>query len=148
MNLLKDFKAKEAKALLGFEVGHLTFQRLPELKGLQQMANGYLLYSAARALQRSTRPNAGLAGAPGWIREMLGVRTFQRPYSYSGTTGELAALGTLLRRLLPGVLQPPFFELLQAENFVFFFLVKNGKKAKRQGEELKKLQESTDVKGF
>lgn len=37
-----------------------------------------------------------------------------RQYSHTGTTAELAAFGTLIRRLLPGPLQLPLFAELQA----------------------------------
>lgn len=117
---MKDFSMKGAKALLGFEVAGITLPTLPaHLPSgmLDPLCTGYLLCQASWAVHRATTPNSGLAGAPRWIREMLvhGGR-FERPYSYTGQTAELAALGGLLRRLMPGVVQPPLFELLQVNH--------------------------------
>ncbi|CAK9060302.1 unnamed protein product [Durusdinium trenchii] len=119
-SLMKDFSMKGAKALLGFEVAGITLPTLPaHLPSgmLDPLCTGYLLCQASWAVHRATTPNSGLAGAPRWIREMLvhGGR-FERPYSYTGQTAELAALGGLLRRLMPGVVQPPLFELLQVNH--------------------------------
>jgi len=121
-NILKEFPAKEAKALIGFEVGRLVLQRLPALipSGFTTpAANAYLAFRAYVALQKATSPKPGLAGAPLWIRDILADRSrfsFKRQYSHTGTTAELAAFGTLIRRLLPGPLQLPLFAELQANH--------------------------------
>ena len=73
-SMLKEFPAKEAKALIGFEVGRMVLQRLPTVipGGLiNPLANVYLATSAYIALQKATRPKPGLAGAPQWIRDIL-----------------------------------------------------------------------------
>ena len=72
--MLKEFPAKEAKALIGFEVGRMVLQRLPTvIPGgfVNSLANVYLATSAYIALQKATRPKPGLAGAPQWIRDIL-----------------------------------------------------------------------------
>ena len=73
-SMLKEFPAKEAKALIGFEVGRMVLQRLPTvIPGgfINPLANVYLATSAHIALQKATRPKPGLAGAPPWIRDIL-----------------------------------------------------------------------------
>ena len=88
-NILKEFPAKEAKALIGFEVGRLVLQRLPALipSGFTTpAANAYLAFRAYVALQKATRPKPGLAGAPLWIRDILADRSgfsFKRLHSFS-----------------------------------------------------------------
>lgn len=124
-SMLKEFPAKEAKALIGFEVGRMVLQRLPTvIPGgfVNSLANVYLATSAYIALQKATRPKPGLAGAPQWIRDILADHSrfsLKRPYSYTGTTAELAAFGTILRRLVPGLLQLPLFAGLQENHQTF-----------------------------
>ncbi|CAE7251459.1 unnamed protein product [Symbiodinium natans] len=115
MSLLKEYGAKEIKALMGFEIGQLVMKRLPALLP-QELAEpltfGFLAARAYDTFRRATEPNQALAGAPTWIRNMLRGRpqwSWKRSYSQTGTTSEFEALGMILRRLVPGPLQPPMF---------------------------------------
>eukprot|EP00435_Cladocopium_sp_Y103_P011751 s2316_g3.t1 len=103
----------------------MVLQRLPAvIHGgfINPLADVYLATSAYIALQKATRPKPGLAGAPQWIRDILADHSrfsLKRPYSYTGTTAELAAFGTILRRLIPGLLQLPLFAGLQENHQTF-----------------------------
>lgn len=111
---MKEFPAREAKALLGFEVGRILLS-LGESPSFELLAKCYFVAGAGHALQLATEPNPGLAGAPLWIRHLLGS-SWRRPYSLRGTTAQLAVFGTIVRRLVPGPLQPPLFAGLQANH--------------------------------
>ena len=113
-SIMKEFPAREAKALLGFEVGRILLS-LQESPSLELLAKCYFVAGAGHALRMATEPNPGLAGAPLWIRHLLGSK-WRRPYVLQGTTAQLAVFGTIVRRLVPGPLQLPLFAGLQANH--------------------------------
>lgn len=84
-SILKEFSIREAKALIGFEVGRVLLQRLPTfIPGgfINPLADLYLVCNAYLSLQKATRPKPGLAGAPPWIRDVLADHerfSFKRP---------------------------------------------------------------------
>ena len=116
MSLLKEYGPKEIKALMGFEVAQLVLKRMPAVLPqdlTQPLTYGVLALRSYESFRQATEPNQALAGAPRWIHSLLAGSSnswsWKRPYSHAGTTAEFEALGTIVRRLVPGPLQPPVF---------------------------------------